>query len=165
MVLVHGAWHGAWCFEQVLPLLRDASVPAVSVDLPGHGADRGSPADLHGDAPRVRGVLDELDGPVVLLGHSYGGAVITEAGVHPAVRHLVYIAALALDADETCHSAAAEEAERTGLSHAGRPDLGAGLHPGPGGTTTVATDAAITCFSATAPRISRRQPPHGWGHT
>ena len=99
----------------VTPLLRDVSVPTVSVDLPGHGADRRSPADLHGDAQRVRGVLDELDGPVVLLGHSYGGAVITEAGVHPAVRHLVYIAALALDADETCHSAAAEKAERTGL--------------------------------------------------
>ena len=121
VVLVHGAWHGAWCFDRVLPLLADAGVPAVAVDLPGHGADPGPVTDLHGDADRVRSVLDGIDGDVVLLGHSYGGAVITEAGVHPSVRHLVYLCALALDAGESCNRAAVGEAE--GISYEGRPSL------------------------------------------
>jgi hypothetical protein len=72
VVLVHGAWHGAWCFDRVMPLLREANVPAVAVDLPGHGQDRGPFTDLHGDASRVLAVLDGIDGDVVLLGHSYG---------------------------------------------------------------------------------------------
>src|ERR1700724_2435336 len=90
VVLIHGAFHGAWCFDRVMPLLSQANVGAVAVDLPGHGHDIGPFTDLHGDASRVCDVLDRIDGEVVLLGHSYGGAVITEAGVHPAVRHLVY---------------------------------------------------------------------------
>src|SRR5258708_3580260 len=106
VVLVHGAWHGAWCFERVMPLLADAEVPAIAVDLPGHGADEGPFTDLHGDAARVLAVLNEIEGGVVLLGHSYGGAVITEAGVHPAVTHLVYLCAL-LPADGASCTAAA----------------------------------------------------------
>src|SRR3954469_4862085 len=106
VVLAQGAWPAAWCFERVLPLLESAGVPALTVDLPGHGADPGPVTDLHGDADRVRSGLDGVGGEVVLLGHSYGGAVITEAGVHPAVRHLVYLCALALDAGETCNRTA-----------------------------------------------------------
>ncbi|HVM66618.1 MAG TPA: alpha/beta fold hydrolase, partial [Acidimicrobiales bacterium] len=66
-VLVHGAWHGAWCFDRVMPLLAAANVPAVAIDLPGHGADRGAFADLHGDAARVRAVLDTIADDVVLV--------------------------------------------------------------------------------------------------
>lgn len=106
VVLVHGAWHGAWCFERVLPLLEDAGIEAIAVDLPGHGDDPGPLGDLHTDSARVVEVLDQLDGDCVLLGHSYGGAVITEAGVHPAVRHLVYLCAFAIDRDESCMDAA-----------------------------------------------------------
>ncbi|MGZ6978593.1 MAG: alpha/beta hydrolase [Acidimicrobiia bacterium] len=40
VVLVHGAWQGAWCFDRVLARLRDAGIEAVAVDLPGHGSDR-----------------------------------------------------------------------------------------------------------------------------
>src|SRR5438874_2230227 len=102
-------WHGAGCFGRVLPLLDAAGVPAVAIDLPGHGADPGPVTDLHGDADRVRSVLDGIDGDVVLLGHSYGGAVITDAGTHPSVRHLVYLCALALDAGESGNRAAVDE--------------------------------------------------------
>ena len=84
-MLVHGAWHGAWCFDRVMPLLEEAGVPAVAIDLPGHGNDPGPFSDLHGDAVRVLNRLDDIDGEVVLLGHSYGGAVITEAGTDPSV--------------------------------------------------------------------------------
>jgi pimeloyl-ACP methyl ester carboxylesterase len=93
--------------------------------------------DLHGDAARVRAVLDDLDVPVVLVGHSYGGAVITEAGVHPAVRRLVYLCAFALERDESCADAASREAAAAGLSHEGRPDLSATLVFADDGTVRV----------------------------
>jgi pimeloyl-ACP methyl ester carboxylesterase len=56
---------------------------------------------LEGDADATRRIIDAQDGPVVLVGHSYGGAVITEAGTHPNVAALVYIAAFAPDKDES----------------------------------------------------------------
>ncbi len=56
---------------------------------------------LEGDAEATRQVIDAQDGPVVLVGHSYGGAVITEAGTHPNVAALVYICAFAPDKDES----------------------------------------------------------------
>ena len=143
-VLVHGAWHGAWCFDRLMPLLAAAKVPAVAVDLPGHGADPGPFADLHGDADRVRAVLDTIDGDVVLLGHSYGGAVITEAGAHPAVCHLVYLCALALDDGESCAAAAVEET--SGLSHEGRPSLADGWVQHADGTTTLTAEGAAACL-------------------
>ncbi len=124
VVLVHGAWHGAWCWAPVVDLLRAEGVDVVAVDLPGHGADPGPLTDLHGDAARVREVLDAGAGPAILVGHSYGGAVVTEAGVHPDVVHVVYLAAFALDAGETVSSAFADGPDPDG---AGRPDLGAAL--------------------------------------
>ncbi|NES28032.1 alpha/beta fold hydrolase [Micromonospora terminaliae] len=56
---------------------------------------------LEGDVEATRFILDGLDGPAVLVGHSYGGAVISEAGTHPAVQALVYIAAFAPDKGES----------------------------------------------------------------
>jgi pimeloyl-ACP methyl ester carboxylesterase len=144
VVLVHGAWHGAWCFDRVVPRLCEAGIPTVAVDLPGHGDDPGPFTDLHGDASRVRAVLDGIDGEVVLLGHSYGGAVITEAGVHGTVRHLVYLCAFPLDAGESC--AAAAVAETATLSHEGRPSLADGLMTHPEGTTTLTLEGAALCL-------------------
>jgi len=144
VVLVHGAWHGAWCFDRVRPLLAEAGVPSVAIDLPGHGADTGPLTDLHGDAAHVRAALDTIDGEVVLLGHSYGGAVITEAGTHPAVTHLVYLCALALDDGESCATAAVEQTST--LSHAGRPSLAAGWVTHPDDTTTLTPEGAAACL-------------------
>ena len=59
---------------------------------------------LGGDAAATRWILDAQDGPVVLVGHSYGGAVITEAGTHPNVAALVYVCAFAPDKDESVGS-------------------------------------------------------------
>lgn len=123
VVLVHGAWHGAWCFDPVLARLADAGIDAVAVDLPGHGADPGPLGDLHADAARVREVLDDFDRDCVLLGHSYGGAVVTEAGVHPSVRHLVYLTAFALDAGESVMAAAVEESKALDLALDAGPNL------------------------------------------
>jgi pimeloyl-ACP methyl ester carboxylesterase len=146
VLLVHGAWHGAWCWERVISALAERDIRAVAVDLPGHGADPGPMGDLHGDADRVRQVLDTIDGPVVLMGHSYGGAVITDAGDHPAVSHLVYLCALAIDGDESCMTAATQGFEAAAISQEGRPDLSAGMVAGPDGTTTVEASAAAACL-------------------
>jgi pimeloyl-ACP methyl ester carboxylesterase len=147
VVLVHGAWHGAWCFDRVVSRLRDAGVPTIAVDLPGHGDDPGPFTDLHGDASRVGAVLDGIDGidgEVVLLGHSYGGAVITEAGVHSAVGHLVYLCGFPLDTGESC--AAAAVAETATLSHKGRPNLSDDWVTGSDDTTSLTRPGAALCL-------------------
>jgi pimeloyl-ACP methyl ester carboxylesterase len=150
-VLVHGAWHGAWCFDDVRRALAAAGMPSVAIDLPGHGADPGPLQDLHGDAARVREVLDGLGGDCVLLGHSYGGAVVTEAGVHPAVRHLVYLCAFAIDADESCLAAAVAMAESEAISHEGRPNLAEAFELQEDETITLRRDGAAACLYQDCP--------------
>ena len=145
-ILVHGAWQGAWCWERTVAALAAVGVSALAIDLPGHGHSPRPISDLHGDAAHVSAVLDALDGPVVLAGHAYGGAVITEAGSHRAVSHLVYLAAFALDDGESCSNAASHEAAAEGISHSGRHDLAAGYVAGPGGISTLAPDVALACF-------------------
>jgi pimeloyl-ACP methyl ester carboxylesterase len=102
VVLVHGAWHGGWCWQPVSELLRLRGITTIAVDLPGCGDDHAPLGDLYADAARVRGVLDQLATPSVVLGHSYGGAVITEATArHPNVAGLIYLAAFMPDAGES----------------------------------------------------------------
>ncbi|MFN0028539.1 MAG: alpha/beta fold hydrolase [Acidimicrobiales bacterium] len=101
VVLVHGGWHGPWCWERITPALERAGVPWVAVDLPScRDAHRG--CDLIDDAAEVNAVLDGLDGvePAVVLGHSRGGMVLSEIGRHPRVGHLVYLGALLLELGE-----------------------------------------------------------------
>jgi pimeloyl-ACP methyl ester carboxylesterase len=145
-ILVHGAWQGAWCWERAVAALAAAGIRALAIDLPGHGNDPGPFSDLHGDAAHVSSALDALDGPVVLVGHAYGGAVITEAGSHRAVSHLVYLAAFALDDGESCGTVASQEATSEGISHRGRPDLAAGYVARPDGTSTLEPEVARACF-------------------
>jgi len=101
VVLVHGAFHGPWCFEAVEPLFLERGLHPILVELPLE--------TLAGDAVAVRDVLDDLDRPAVLLGHSYGGAVITWAGLHPAVSSLIYVAAVMPDAGEGIESGMSDE--------------------------------------------------------
>jgi pimeloyl-ACP methyl ester carboxylesterase len=141
-VLVHGAWHGAWCWELVGQRLDAASVPYVALDLAGRDRDAG----LDDDAAVVRAAHDAVDGDVVLVGHSYGGAVITDAGDHSAVSHLIYLCAFALDDGETCLSAAAGDPAAASINHDGRPDMGAGFRVGDDGLVTLDPGIATTCF-------------------
>ena len=80
-VLVHGAWHGAWCWFKVIPLLEKRGHKVVALDLPSHGRDKTptSSVTLQSYADRVCQTLDECSEPVVLVGHSMGGVVITQA--------------------------------------------------------------------------------------
>ena len=114
-LLIHGAWHGAWCWERVVPLLARAGHRVLAPDLPGHGRDRTPVRDvtLQAYADRVCQVLHEAAEPVVLVGHSMGGTVITEAAERrPAdVGTLVYVAAFLLRESETLIQIASADRE------------------------------------------------------
>lgn len=106
VVLVHGNFLGPWSWRDVVAALTESGLRTIAVDLPS-GHDRGDTArDLYADSAAVRAVLDDLDDPVVLGGHSYGGAVITDAAAGPApgVQHLVYLAAAAPDTGQSMSS-------------------------------------------------------------
>lgn len=104
-VFVHGACHGAWCWERVEPRLRDLGHRTVAIDLPGAASDPTPARDVTLDlyASTLVDVLDAQPEPVILVGHSLGGATITRAAESaPArLRKLVYVAALLPDDGET----------------------------------------------------------------
>jgi pimeloyl-ACP methyl ester carboxylesterase len=145
VVLVHGAFHGSGYWRATLKGLADLGISAIAPDLPGHGADPRPLADLHGDADAVREVLDSVPGPVVLVGHSYGGAVVTDAGVHPNVEHVVVLAGYLLEEGETVANAGAA-AEIEGIDHSGRPRLSSALHIENGIGTIADPEAARRVF-------------------
>jgi pimeloyl-ACP methyl ester carboxylesterase len=95
-VLVHGAFHGAWCWERVIAELEAAGHSVQAPDLPGSGEDRTPVADVTLDAyaERICDVLGADDEPAVLVGHSMGGVAITHAAARCANRisALVYVA-------------------------------------------------------------------------
>lgn len=94
IVLVPGGFTGAWMWADVAAQLETQGFDAVALELPTTGEDSAG-ADFYADARAVRAVLDRLEAPALLCGHSYAGAVITQAagGPHPAVGHLVYLTA------------------------------------------------------------------------
>ncbi len=142
VVLVHGAWHGAWCFASLQGALDELAVPSLAVDLPGHGASTAPLGDLYDDAHHVADLLDRLGEPVVLVGHSYGGAVITEAAVrHPDIAHLVYLTAFALDRDESVMGLIARRPDA-------RVQLGRAMQFQDDGTSVLDPDAAVPALYA-----------------
>jgi len=96
VVLVHGAFADGSGWEAVAKLLeKDGYTVSVLQEPETSYAE---------DQKYAKAALDAMDGPVVIVGHSYGGSLITEAGNHPKVAALVYIAAFALDEGESCAS-------------------------------------------------------------
>jgi pimeloyl-ACP methyl ester carboxylesterase len=93
IVLVHGAFADASSFAQVIPELLGDGLSVVAPAVPNR--------TLSGDAAYVASVVRQIDGPVVLVGHSYGGAVITVAGAEDNVKSLVYLSAYVLEEGES----------------------------------------------------------------
>jgi len=115
-ILIHGAMHGAWCWERVIPLLQSSGHAVIAPDLPGHGADRTPRAavTLAHYVACVSELLEAAAEPVVLVGHSMGGMVVSAAlDAWPAkVRHLVYISAVVPMDGESMNEASGRSAWR-----------------------------------------------------
>jgi pimeloyl-ACP methyl ester carboxylesterase len=100
VVLVHGGFVDGSGWQGVYDALTADGYRVTVVQNPTQS--------LEGDVEATQRILDELDGDVVLVGHSYGGVVITEAGTHPSVSALVYVAAFAPDKGESVNSLIAD---------------------------------------------------------
>ena len=96
-ILVHGAWHDARCWQLVTPLIEAAGHRVVALDLPGHGASPLPPArsTLKAYGECVGAAIDAAGEPVILVGHSMAGMVITTvaAAMPQRIKHLVYLCA------------------------------------------------------------------------
>jgi len=102
VLLVHGAWHGAWCWASLQQVLDERGIPSHAIDLPGHGISPLPLGNLHSDAAAVVAALESLPPNTLVVGHSYGGAVISQAALQSdRIAHLVYIAAFALEPGES----------------------------------------------------------------
>lgn len=114
-VLVHGAWHGGWCWQRIVAQLEAMGHVAVAPDMPGHGSDAAPIAGVTLDdiVARVCQTIDAQAEPVVLVGHSYGGAMITQAAEQRAdkIKSLAYVTAFLLGNGQSVTQLAAEDAD------------------------------------------------------
>jgi pimeloyl-ACP methyl ester carboxylesterase len=133
VVLVHGAFADGSGWEAVAKILQKDGY-TVSVAQPAET----SYAD---DQKYTKAAIDAMGGPVVLVGHSYGGSIITEAGNDPNVAALVYIAAFALDEGESC--ASIEQAV---------PQASKAFKPDSSGNWWIVQDHFVADFAADIPR-------------
>ena len=100
IVFAHGLWADGSCFSKLIPTLQAEGHEVI--------AAQNSLDSLKGDVEAVHRALGRVSSPVILVGHSYGGTIITAAGTDERVVGLVYICALAPDADETSQSLAGQ---------------------------------------------------------
>lgn len=137
VVLVHGAWHGAWAWDEVAGRLRADGTPVVALDLPSVAAG----GDMYDDARAVGEAIAAADGETVVVAHSYGGVAVTDgAAGAQGVRHLLYLTAFMLDEGE----ALADVAGRT-------PP--AWQIPDPGGETTSVEGPQGVFYNTCTPEI------------
>jgi pimeloyl-ACP methyl ester carboxylesterase len=119
IVLVHGAWADGSSWNKVIPLLQAKGLPVVAVQLPL--------TSIADDLAVTKRLISSIEGPIVLVGHSWGGMAVTQAGDDPKVTALVYLSAFAPDVGESGSSLIGE-------------------HPAPPALSTVVTDSAgFTC--------------------
>jgi pimeloyl-ACP methyl ester carboxylesterase len=141
--LVQGAWHGGWCWYRVAARLEAAGHTVFSPDMPGHGTDRTPIEDVTMDSivAKIGGVLDAGKGKVILVGHSYGGAVITQTAERHAAKivRLVYVAAFLPHNGQSTLEAAADDDSALNGRIAFAPD---------GKTATVASEFHREAFYA-----------------
>ncbi|KAA9110399.1 alpha/beta hydrolase [Microbacterium rhizomatis] len=101
ILLVHGAWHGSWAWEPLAVILRSRGWEVRTVDLPTVHSQRKADLSLADDADAVAAAIADIDGPVTVVAHSYGGVPTTQGATDPRVQHIVYIAAFVLDEGES----------------------------------------------------------------
>ena len=138
VVLVHGAWHGPWCFDAVVAGLEERGVTVVNVErrrLHEPSGELRGVTNSDDNEQIVRAALAEVEGPVVLLGHSFGGVAITTAPLgNSNVKHLVYLTAIMPDTDLAMPADLAN------------PALANAIQVGEDGSTTVQQDLIRDTF-------------------
>lgn len=114
-VLIHGSWHGAWCWHKIIPLLEQAGHKTIALDLPGHGRDWATASDvtMQSYVDAVCQVLDTQSEPVILVGHSRGGIVISQTAEYRPhkIKTLVYLAAFLIPNGEAMLPTALSDTE------------------------------------------------------
>ena len=114
IVLVHGAWADGSSWNKVIPLLLAKNMRIIAVQLPL--------TSVEDDLAATNRIIADTEGPIVLVGHSWGGMAVTQAGNDPKVMALVYVSAFAPDVGETGSSLI-------------------GAHPTPPALSTIVTDS------------------------
>src|SRR6202790_3319014 len=122
IVLVHGAWADGSSWNRVIPLLQAKDRRVIAVPLPL--------TSLEDDLAATNRIIADTEGPIVLVGHSWGGMAVTQAGADPKVMALVYVSAFAPDVGETGSSLI-------------------GAHPTPPALSTIVTDSAGFVYQTT----------------
>jgi len=135
IVLVHGAWADGSSWDKVVPILEGHGYHVVAVHEPL--------TSLSDDVGAVNRTVDAQNGPVILVGHSWGGAVISEAGNNPRVVGLVYVDAFALDTGESVNSFVA--------AAGAPPEWAAKLQVDHGGFLTLPKDVVLKDFAQDLP--------------
>lgn len=162
-VLVHGAWHGAWCWRDVVPALREAGHGVEAVDLPGHG-ECGREAGLVSFDEYVETVcaaVQRAPRPLILVGHSLGGMSITQAAerLPDRIDLLVYLCAFLPADGQSVVDLAATDFEDSLVAANQVVDVGAGvawIDPGGARETLYGT-----CAEADAEWAEARLVPEG----
>jgi pimeloyl-ACP methyl ester carboxylesterase len=139
VVLVHGAFADGSSWDKVIPLLEARGLHVVSVQNPL--------SSLADDAAATQRVIDQQQGPVVLVGHSWGGVVITQAGNDDKVKALVYVAAFAPDAGQSINDM---------LKGQPAPAWASELRKDSAGYLTLSTDAVVHDFAQDLPVAQAR---------
>lgn len=102
LLLVHGSWHGAWTWETVAPQLVSSGWYVRTAELPSVARTRSPRCGMYDDAEVIRQQVQQINGPVVIVSHSYGGIPVSEAAAGLLnVRHIIYVAAFLLDIGES----------------------------------------------------------------
>jgi pimeloyl-ACP methyl ester carboxylesterase len=142
LLLVHGAWHGGWCWRRVVPLLEAKGHKVIAPDLPGHGDDGTSTASvtLKSYTDRICEIAGRQSEPVILIGHSMGGVAITQAAEDcpKGIRALVYMCAFLPRNGDSLTTWASQDFESKVNPTA--------LEIGADGITVVKTDSAREAF-------------------
>lgn len=130
-VLVHGAWHGAWCWNKVIPLMAKKGYKVIAIDLPSHGSDTIQATSVTFDhyVKKVTETVEKVNGEVILIGHSMGGTVISQAAENlgkTKVHKLIYLDAF-LPRNGESVSSLAKLIESSLPSDANRLTIGKGL--------------------------------------
>jgi pimeloyl-ACP methyl ester carboxylesterase len=138
IVFVHGIWADGSCFGKLIPTLQAEGHDVIAAQ---YGLDT-----VANDVAAVKAALGRVGSPAILVGHSYGGTLITVAGTDPRVAGLVYIAALAPDANETSQSQQKKFPTTDVFSHIEVAD----------GRVWLKAEGGVACFAGDLPEAEQK---------